>query len=381
MRTAVFSIISPNYRHFARVLMASLQRHHPDWERFVLLVGDPAGGERGSVEAFTTIGLEALGLPHARQFCFRYSILELNTAVKPWMFEHLFARGYDRVVYFDPDIVVYSPLVELDDAPEETFLTLTPHLTGPIGGDDHPSERTILMAGSYNLGFLAAVRQPALSSFLTWWQEKLETQCVVEPERGLFVDQKWIDLAPGLFPGVRVLRHDGYNVAYWNLRQRTVTGDAAGATVNGQPLRFFHFSGLDPAVPEMISRHDHQRKLSDAGDVAKLVDDYLAALHEAGYDSFRNAAYAYGTFADGTPLPNAARIAYRSLPELQKAAGADPFAHPELFHGLHDPVRGRRAARVAVRSYQILSRMRPLVRLIPRGFRTAMREFLLDRRE
>ncbi|HWS72294.1 MAG TPA: group 1 glycosyl transferase, partial [Thermoanaerobaculia bacterium] len=228
MRTAVFSIISPNYRHFARVLMDSLRRQHPDWERFVLLVGDDGSQAKSQAEeSFTSVSLETLPLPSPRQFTFRYTILELNTAAKPWMFEHLFARGYDRVVYFDPDIVVYSPLAELD----ESFLTLTPHLTGSIRGDDHPSERTVSQAGAYNLGFLAVTRQPSLERFLAWWQEKLEFQCVVEPERGLFVDQKWMDLAPGLFPDVRILRHDGYNVAYWNLGQRTVTG----MTVNGEP--------------------------------------------------------------------------------------------------------------------------------------------------
>src|SRR5216684_3851400 len=273
MHTAVFSIISPNYRHFARVLMASVERHHPDWDRFVLLVGDPSTSDHDE-EAFTSVRLEELPLPNPRQFCFRYTILELNTAVKPWMIEHLFRRGYDRVLYIDPDIVIYSPLAEIDEAPPETFLTLTPHLTGFIEGDEHPCERTILQAGTYNLGFLEVTRQPQLSRFLDWWQEKLEFQCLVDPERGLFVDQKWIDLTPGLFPGVRILRHDGYNVAYWNLGQRTVIADGNSVTVNGQPLRFFHFSGFDPASPDLVSRYNYKQKLAVAGEARGLFEDY-----------------------------------------------------------------------------------------------------------
>src|SRR5207244_2584874 len=105
MQTAVFSIISPNYRHYARVLMGSVQRHHPDWDRFVLVIGDKADAHPDE-ESFTTVPLDALPLPNPRQFCFRYSLIELNTAVKPWMFERLFARGYDRVIYLDPDIYI-----------------------------------------------------------------------------------------------------------------------------------------------------------------------------------------------------------------------------------------------------------------------------------
>jgi glycosyltransferase involved in cell wall biosynthesis len=380
MHTAVFSIVSPNYWHYARVLMDSAQRHHPEWDRFVLLIGEtPATGHDD--EPFTTVPLDALPLPNPRQFCFRYTLLELNTAVKPWMFEYLFGRGYDRVIYLDPDTFVYSPLVELDAVPPETFLTLTPHLTGSIAGDDHPSERTILLAGAYNLGFLAVSRRPSLARFLKWWQEKLEFQCVVETARGLFVDQKWMDLAPGLFPDVAILRHEGYNVAYWNLGQRTVTSEGSTAAVNGQPLRFFHFSGLDPAFPYMVSRHDHRLRVANVGDAGRLIEDYLVALRAAGSESLRSAPYAFGVFADGTALPDVARVIYRNSIALQSACGADPFEHPELFQGLRDPARPRLAARMGVASYRLLSRARPLVRLLPHSLRTAMREFLLWRRD
>jgi glycosyltransferase involved in cell wall biosynthesis len=380
LRTAVFSIISPNYRHFARVLMESVRLHQPEWERFVVLVGDD--GAAIEEELFETVPLDVLPLPNRRQFCFRYTILELNTAVKPWMFAHLFARGYDRVVYLDPDIRLYSPLAEVEEAGPETFLMLTPHLTGSIRGDGHPSERTILQAGTYNLGFLAVSKNVrSTDRFLEWWQEKLEFQCVVDVEHGLFVDQKWIDLMPGFFDGVSILRHDGYNVAYWNLGQRTLRGDAKSATVNGQPLRFFHFSGFDPADPGMVSKHDFELRVADAGDVHKLIADYDDALRAAGYESFRKARYAFGFFADGTLISDAARIAYRNSPSLQRAAGADPFQHPELFREHRRIRRSARVSRFAAKSYTSLSRLRPVVLLFPAPLRKAAREFLLGRRD
>jgi len=380
LRTAVFSIISPNYRHFARVLMESVRQHQPEWDRFVLLVaGD---GSAIDEELFATVSIDTLPLPNRRQFYFRYSILELNTAVKPWMFEHLFARGYERVVYLDPDIRLYSPLSEVDEAGPETFLILTPHLTGPIAGDDHPSERTILQAGTYNLGFLAVSKGSDTHRFLDWWQEKLEFQCVSDVAHGIFVDQKWIDLTPGFFDGVSILRHDGYNVAYWNLGQRTVRGDGSRGTVNGQPLRFFHFSGFDPAAPAMASKHDFALRVTEVGDARALIAGYDAAIRAAGYESFRNARYPFGFFADGTPISDAARIAYRNSPALQRAAGADPFRHPELFR-THRRIRRRspRMSRIAANAYQTLSPLRPLVLLFPQTMRKAAREFLLGRRD
>jgi len=330
MRTAVFSVISPNYLGYARVLMSSVRRHHPGWERFVLIVDQ--ADEVSGAEVFTVVPLNALALPSPRQLCFRYGILELSTAVKPWMFEHLFGRGYERVVYLDPDIFVYSPLAELDTAAAGTFLTLTPHLSRPVaGGNEHPGERTILQSGAYNLGFLAARRHPALGGFLAWWQEKLERECVVEIERGLFVDQKWIDLVPGLFPDVTILRHDGYNVAYWNLCHRTVATNSGAPNVNGQPLRFFHFSGLDPERPELVSTHDDTLRIGQIGEARALIEAYVAELRAAGYESSRHAPYAFGVFRDGTPVTPAVRGAYRNSRALQAASGADPFAYSEIF--------------------------------------------------
>ncbi|MGN6182428.1 MAG: glycosyltransferase family 4 protein, partial [Thermoanaerobaculia bacterium] len=373
MKTAVFSIISPNYRHFARVLMASLETHHPEWERFVLFAGEAPS----IAENFTSISIDALSLPNPRAFTFRYTLLELNTAIKPWMFEFLFARGYDRVLYFDPDIRVFSAMPELD---ERAFLTLTPHLTASITSTGHPSERSILQAGTYNLGFLAAQRHDELPRFLKWWQEKLEFDCVVDIPNGLFVDQKWIDLVPGLFSDVRVLRHDGYNVAYWNLEQRRVVIDGDAITVNGQPLRFFHFSGADPAYPHLVSKHAEQ-PLATVGDERTLVTKYLDDLHDAGYREFRRAPYAFGVFHDGTRISNGARIAYRTQPELQQAAGEDPFAHSELFHKFRERWTPTSRSRVKARAYRVLSSLRPLVLLFPKTLRTAAREKLLGRGE
>jgi len=375
MRTAAFTIIAPNRRHYARVLMASLTQQQPAWDRFVLLVD--AGSAMTPEPGCTTITLDALSLPRPRPFTFRYTILELSTAVKPWMFAHLFALGYDRVLYFDPDIALFSALDELDAVAPETLLLLTPHLTGSIEGDDHPSERAILQAGAYNLGFLAVWRQPALRAFLDWWQAKLEYQCLAEIERGLFVDQKWLDLAPGLFPGVAILRHDGWNVAYWNLRQRTVRRDRERLTVNGVPLRFMHFSGVEPTLPGFVSRHDGRLTLEDVGDAAPLIEQYREALRAHDQEACERAPYAFGAFGDGTPIPDAARVLYRRSPDLQEACGDDPFAHPELFRGVRDHVRGPVAARIALQSYRLLSKPRALVGLLPRPVRTAVRELLL----
>lgn len=358
--------------------MHSVAAHHPDWDRYVVLI-DPPGRSVEDEERFTLVSLASLALPEPLRFAFRYTLLEMSTAVKPWAFTALFARGYERVVYFDPDIQLYSAFDELDALAADTLLALTPHLTVPSSGRVSGSERAVLQSGAYNLGFLAVQRHAELDAFLSWWRSKLEFDCVSDVEHGLFVDQKWMDLAPGLFPGVVVLRHDGCNVAYWNLRQRRVTQVDGRWQVNVHPLRFFHFSGIDRADAHLVSVHDPWLRLDEVGEAGALVEDYRRATHDAGEAAFATRPYAFGAFADGTRVSDAARKAYRRSASLQATCGDDPFRHQALFRGMADQIREPELARAGVRVYQWLSSPRALVKLLPERTRRLFREALLGK--
>ena len=194
--------------------MVSLARLHPTWDRLVLLVDKREGRFDPAEEPFGTIEIEDLAVKSKYPLLFQYTLLEMSTAAKPWLLSHLFNEGYDRVVYFDPDILVCAPLDEVEQAWSRGALAiLTPHLTGRLRDDKYPSEQDILLSGTYNLGFIALAKHAALESFLEYWREKSLASFAVDIKAGLFTDQKWIDPVPGMFPDVHILRHEGYNVA------------------------------------------------------------------------------------------------------------------------------------------------------------------------
>ena len=326
-RTAVFTIVSRNYLPFARVLMGSLERVCPDWDRIVLLT-DKSDAPDAELEPFRLVEAATLPLPEAQKFFFRYTIVELNTAVKPWFFRALFDEGYDQVVYLDPDIFVYTPLADVQALfDRDALAVLVPHLTGRIKDSAHPGEHEILQSGAYNLGFCALRRHPDLDSLLEFWCEKSVRGFVVDLQRGLFTDQRWMDLVPGMFRDVHVLRHEGYDVAYWNLPHRVLTMRDGQVRVNGDPLAFFHFSGIDPANPEALSKHQNRYRLGDVGQTAAaLIRTYCAAVVEAGFGDCRNLPYAYGFLRDGSPVSDVLRRLYRTMPDVEAWAGDDPFA-------------------------------------------------------
>ncbi len=326
-RTAVFTIVSKNYLHFARTLMQSVKDVHPGWDRHVLLVDEVRNDFDPAAEDFIVTEVRELPLPQMNRFLFRYTILELNTAVKPWMLEYLFDTGsYDRVIYIDPDIYLYRPMHEVEEALSAgSLMVLTPHLTGQLDGKK-PTELEIMRAGAYNLGFIALARHPETKSFLHWWQEKLEYQCVVDFEAGLFVDQKWIDLVPGMYPDVSILRHEGYNVAYWNLLHRKLESVDGTARVNGAPLVFCHFSGINPNNPQPLSKHQDRFQLSDLPEFGRLAREYCARVIGNGMATCKQWEYAFGRFSDGTPVEDHIRYCYRNAPDLQALMGDDPFS-------------------------------------------------------
>ena len=85
-----------------------------------------------------------------------YNVLELSTAVKPWLLRHLLnVRGCETLAYLDPDIEVHDSLGEIEALLHEHHLVVTPHLTAPMPRDGlKPVETDILIAGAYNLGFV-----------------------------------------------------------------------------------------------------------------------------------------------------------------------------------------------------------------------------------
>jgi glycosyltransferase involved in cell wall biosynthesis len=323
----ICTIVARNYLAAARLLARSFRAVDPEGTCWTLVIDDRAGEVDGASEQFELVLPEQLGIDRWDQMVAGYSVLELSTAVKPWLLRHLlYERGAERITYLDPDIQIFSSLGEVDSLLREHAVVVNPHLTAPMPRDGRrPSETDILISGSFNLGFAGFAGGQEVDALLAWWAERLATDCLVAPERGYFVDQRWMDLAPGLIESLFVLRDPGYNVAYWNLSSRQVIRQADSYEVNGRPLRFFHFSGYDPDRPELLSKHQDRITLDDHPVVRELCDGYARALAAEGHEQWRHKPYAYGTLSDGTPLDAASRAVYR------QAAADGELTHENIF--------------------------------------------------
>ena len=320
------TIVSKNYLAYARVLARSFLEHHPGGRFFTLLVDRADDYFNPSAEDFELLQVEDLkNIPDVTSLLFQYTVLEANTAVKPFFLQHLTEQeGLERLVYLDPDILVVRQFDLVSERLETESILLTPHITAPIDDTAFPGEIDLLRVGAYNLGFIALADRPPVRDLLRWWQVRVADRCVVRLADGLFVDQKWMDLVPGFHPEVGIVHHPGYNVAYWNVHSRRLEmGDPI--RVNGEPLCFFHFSGVELDYPEKISKHQNRFTLADRPELRPLFDRYVSLIRATGFETTRHWPYAYATFDNGVPIPDLARAFYLSLDSAPTRFG-DPFA-------------------------------------------------------
>ena len=135
----------------------------------------------------------------------------------------------EKVVYIDADIWFFSNPDFLFSMIKDTGLLLTPHRRN---FDPFHNEETFylhLTDGLFNAGFIGASRLgiPALK----YWQHLCYFKVEKDPSRGLFVDQKYLDLVLiRFYKEIKILDHVGCNVARWNVHEFI------------EPLIFAHFT-------------------------------------------------------------------------------------------------------------------------------------------
>lgn len=328
-RIACFTSFTYAYLAKARILARSLRRLHPDWSLVALLTDHPPNDLPPDALADFDHVVEAseLGIPDFPAWIFKHDVVEACTAVKATMLRRLLEQGADKVIYLDPDIAAFAPLDPLADRLDAASIVLTPHQTAPDHGEEavRDNEGGSMRYGIYNLGFLGVRNDASGHAFAAWWEERLLAACYDAPEQGIFTDQKYCDLVPGLFPGVHVERDPGCNVASWNIARRPVRITPSGeVTAGGRLLRFYHFTKIGPVGKRGPGDLMTERYAGDNFEVHELVASYRREVAAATLPAVEGHPWHYGRFGDGTPIPRAARLLWRNRADLRRAF-ADPF--------------------------------------------------------
>ncbi|HEX4483918.1 MAG TPA: glycosyltransferase [Solirubrobacteraceae bacterium] len=298
----VCTVINKAWLAHARALAESLRAHEPDGRLSVLVVDSLDGFVDPAAEPFEILAPGDLEIADFAAMSARYDVTELCCALKPEIIRHLL-DGDEPIVYLDSDVRVFAALDGLGDALREHPFLLTPHLLAPLDDDGRePSELAILLAGSSNLGFAAARSTPEVVELLQWWSARLRDGSRLDPAAGLVYDQRWTDLMPGISAEVGRWRDPGVNTGYW--RAATSSFELADGTVSvdGVPLRTFHFTGFEPARPGRLSKYDSRTALAEEPALARLCSEFAARLTACGHEHCRQWPYGFASTASGAAL-------------------------------------------------------------------------------
>ena len=306
------TIIASNYFPQAEVFARSYRHFHPEHKIYVLFIDDNAKNSR----YFQSINLKELkNVSDLKSMLFKYDVTEFSTAIKPYFLDHLIDKDNPlKLIFFDPDIVIFRPIKLILNKLDEHDAVLVPHITEPYSDTNLPNESDFLRVGLYNLGFVAFRVNSDTKKFIRWWSNKLKDQCFSAPEKHQFTDQKWMDFAPS-YLNTYIIRDSGYDVAYWNLHQYI-------GNISPSDIVFFHFSGFVPEK-KLVSKYQNRFEYKDLKEYTKLFDSYKKKIE--GYPKLAN-RYPYSFFENGTEINRTIRRIYaHALEHYLVNPAKDPF--------------------------------------------------------
>lgn len=157
---------------------------------------------------------------------------KLRWGLKPVFLAFLLETHVD-VIYCDNDVYFFkTPEFYFAELVSHSVL-LTPHFYSSDTGKNQNWLEANFTVGLFNAGFVGASREG--SKALRWWANCCLYNLKKSHLRGLFDDQKYLDLFPVLFEKVRILKDIGTNLAGWN--------DEVLQPVEKE-VRFIHFAEL-----------------------------------------------------------------------------------------------------------------------------------------
>jgi hypothetical protein len=276
-----FAITSRNYLAQTKIAVGTFLQFNPNFDVFIFNIDNEAyeSNEIWDNPNIRHVFIGTIDFEKKEILRSKYNNFEFCNAIKPylgcWLFEKY--KETDSITYLDSDLVFYNEFT-LENELAKYEIIITPHSLSKFPLDNHlTSELDILNSGMYNAGFFVVSNSSGGIKFLEWWKSMTLKYCYVDFEKGMFVDQIWLNFAPIYFESVLVLKNPGYNVAHWNLHERRISHDNEWRVNDAYKLVFFHFSGFSFDDIDKISIHQDRYNLGNRNDLSSLFKEYKSA--------------------------------------------------------------------------------------------------------
>lgn len=244
---AICTVCSADYLPLTRTLFDSIRRFQPELACYVLI----SDREQFESEELKEAGIACFGLSDVTAVDGFQSLYERYGHSHPdefrWSLKSVFMRfllqneAIERLVYADNDICFFASIEFIFDSLQSCSLLLSPHWRS-MNPKYRPRQFNIdFRDGQFNAGFVG-VNRDALPA-LEWWTRACVHACRKSPKEGLWDDQRYLDVLLYRFEGTAVLRHQGCNLAAWNMDESGRSSVNGQVLIDGQwPVVFIHFT-------------------------------------------------------------------------------------------------------------------------------------------
>jgi hypothetical protein len=242
------TVMDRNYLTRGLALYTSLRRHCPSFDLFVLCM-DRATFD--TLQGLTLHGMKPVPFDDVAdeallQASKGRTMKELSATCKSFFALWLLRRhpAIECLSFLDGDLFFFSNPAALLDHMEGASVAMTenrfPARLEPDSSRDY---------GVFNSGWVCFRRDARGLACLADWCGRCLEWCFDRVEDGKYGDQKYLEDWPRRFDGIVVLKHKGANLAPWNVEDYSVSRRQGLVLVDGDPVIFYHFSGLRQVRP------------------------------------------------------------------------------------------------------------------------------------
>ena len=260
-KNAICFIFDDQYYHQGHHAILSAKKYNPN-HKIILLTNKYTQSNIADIELLP----KDVGLENNQNWLTigRVSVVEHT----------LGSLNFDTAIFVDGDTYTYNSYEDLQNTVNDYSVVVIPHITKPLPNDGKfPQNRIISLSGNYNTGVWAASKKGL--PFIRWWLEQTSLFPITRPESGLVNEQGWLRFAGDFDDNTKIYRHPGYNVAYWNIKDRKLELKNNIYYIDDEKLCIVHFSGLNKDVdPCQMSIFQNRYSLEKTDIVYNIYRSY-----------------------------------------------------------------------------------------------------------
>ncbi len=259
-KKALCFVSDTNYFPQTKFAIESAKQKNPDYK--IILLSDGIKSELADINlTFRDLKLDKdWWIFTGRPAILKYALKNLN---------------FDYAMLVDGDTYTYNSYKKLEDEFEKgASVIVIPHLLKPLPIDNFfPELRQISLMGNYNAGMFGSSQKGL--EFILWLTDQTKKMPHVIPSLGLAAEQGWLRYAADFDENTKIFRNPGYNIAYWNIKQRDIARVDDTLYADGEELVLMHFSGLKKDTEiEKMSIHQNRYILDSNEEAYRIFKDY-----------------------------------------------------------------------------------------------------------